>query len=82
MECKLSVSRILSHSKDPGGDGLHITEIAFLLFTQPPPVNFSAFPNIYLNVAEIYRQGWLEESAQRLENVERSHLALASGKVR
>ena len=30
---------------------------------------------------EVNQQRWLEESGQRLENVDRTHLALASGKL-
>ena len=41
----------------------------------------AAFPKIYFNVAEISRRRWLEEGGQRLENVDRTHLVLASGKL-
>ena len=44
------------------GRGLHSTELAFLLLTQWTWVLFSAFPRNYFDVAEIYRQCWLEES--------------------
>ena len=40
-----------------------------------------SFSEIYFDVAEIYRQSQLEESGQRLENVNRTHLILASGKI-
>ena len=59
----------------------HITEVAFLLLTQRPPVRFSAFLKIYFNVAEIYRQRWLLKSGQRLENFDQTHVALARGKL-
>ena len=36
---------------------------------------------IYFDVAEIYRQRWLEESGHRLENVDQTHLVLVSGKL-
>ena len=39
--------------------GLHSTEVAFLVF-----------PKSYLDVVEIYRRYLLEESCQRLENVD------------
>ena len=39
------------------------------------------FPKIYFHVADIYQQRWLEESGPRLENVDRTHLELASGKL-
>ena len=39
------------------------------------------FPKIYYDVVEIYRWHRLEESQQRLENVDRTHLVLASGKL-
>ena len=41
----------------------------------------AAFPKIYFNVAEISRRRWLEEGGQRLENVDRTHLVLAAGKL-
>ena len=59
--------------------GLHCTEEANLLLTQQPRIRFSAFTKIYFDVAEIYRWHQLEESGQWLENVERTHLVLASG---
>ena len=34
--------------------------------------------NVIFSVAEIYRWRWLEESRQRLDNVDRTHLVLAS----
>ena len=40
-----------------------------------------AFPKIYCDVAEIYRWRWLEESGLRLENVDLTHVVLASGKL-
>ena len=49
-----------------------------MLLTQRPHVLISAFPKIYFDVAEIYEQHWLEESG--LENVNRTHLVLASVK--
>ena len=42
---------------------------------------FSAFSKIYFDVAEIYQRRWLEESGQKLENVEQTHLVLDSGKL-
>ena len=54
------------------------TEVASLLRTRRPWVRFLAFPKIYYNVAEIYQQSWLEETEQRLENVKRTHLVVAS----
>ena len=42
---------------------------------------FPAFPqNNFMDVAEVNQQRWFEESGQWLENVYRTHLALASGK--
>ena len=35
-----------------------------------------AFPKIHF---EIYRQRWLNESGQRLENIDQTHIVLASG---
>ena len=44
---------------------------------------FSAFSKIYYDVAEIYRWhgAWLEESRQRLKNVDLTYPVLASGKL-
>ena len=53
----------------------------FLLLTQRPRVWFSTLPKTYFDVAEIYQWRWLEESGQRLENVDPTHLGLASGKL-
>ena len=64
-----------------GRGELHSTEFAFLLLTQWLPVQFSAFPKIVFDVAEIYWWRWLEESGQRLENDDRTHLVLARGKL-
>ena len=52
-----------------------------MFLTQQPRVRFSAFPKIYFLIAEIYPCRWLEESGQRLLNVDRTHLVLASGKL-
>ena len=49
-----------------------------MLLTQ---VRFLAFPKIYFQVAEIYSRHWLEESGQRLDNIDRTNLVLASGKL-
>ena len=51
------------------------TELTFLLLTQ---FNSRLSPQNYFNVAEIYRQRWLEESGQKLENVNPTHLVPAS----
>ena len=53
---------------------LHGTEVAFLLLTR-------RFPKIDFDVAKIYQQRWVQESGQRLENVDPTHLVLASGKL-
>ena len=53
--------------------GMQSTEEAFLLLTHRSRVWFSAIPKTYFNVSEIYRQCWLE-------NVNPTHLVLASGK--
>ena len=49
--------------------GLHSTEVALLLLTQQPRVQFSTFMKVYFHVAKIYRQRRLEEIGQRLGNV-------------
>ena len=55
--------------KEVGEGELHSTEVAFLLLTQWPLVRFS-FMKLYFNVVENYRRCWLEESGQRLKNVD------------
>ena len=60
---------------------LQSTEEAFLASHPAALVRFSAFLKIYFDAAEIYRQRWLEERGQRLENVNQTHLVLASGKL-
>ena len=65
----------------PGTLRLLVTNNAFrglhgTLLTQKPRVRFSAFTKIYLDVAEIYRWRWLEESGQRLDNANQIHLVL------
>ena len=56
--------------------GLHSTEVAFLLLTRRHWVPFLAFPKIYFDVADIYRQRRL------VENNDGTHLVLlASGKL-
>ena len=62
----------------------HSIEVTYLLLTQQPLVRFPAFP-IFLrgkiiNVSEVNQWRCLEESGQWLENVDRTHLVLASGK--
>ena len=37
-------------------------------------------PQIYFDFADIFCQCWSEESRQRIENVDQTHLVLASGK--
>ena len=64
--------------------GLHSTEVAYLLLTQHPRVQFPAFPKKFrlkgkINyVAEINQQRRLVESGQWLENVDWTHLVLAT----
>ena len=43
-----------------------------MLLAQQPRVQFSAFQKIYFDVAKIYQQRWLDESEQRLENVDQA----------
>ena len=58
--------------------GLHGTEVTYLLLTQHPLGSILGIPNNFsLDAAEIYR--W--HSGQRLDNVNRTHLVLASGKL-
>ena len=39
------------------------------------------FEEKIINVAEVNSQHWLEESGQWLDNVDQTHLVLASGKL-
>ena len=55
------------------GWGLQSTEVAYLLLTQQPRVQFPAFQKKLrgkiIKVAEVNQRHWLEESGQWLENV-------------
>ena len=48
--------------------------------TQMPQDCFPAFTIFFVDVAEVYTRNCLEESGQFLENVDPTHLVLASGK--
>ena len=52
--------------------GLHSTEVTFVLLAQQPRVQYLAFQKIHFDVAKIYHQRWLDESEQRLENVDQA----------
>ena len=62
---------------------LHSTEVAYLLLTSSSGFdsqhsqNFFRRKIIKLAVVSLWR--WLEESGQRLENADRTHLVLACG---
>ena len=48
-------------------------------------IGFPAFPKFFqkgkiIDVAQVNQRRWLEESGQWLENVDRTHLVLATGK--
>ena len=66
-------------SKDFYRRGLHGTEEEYLLGLIPrvPEKNFRGK---IIDVAEVNQQHWIEERGQWLENVDRTHLVLASGK--
>ena len=56
-----------------------------MLLIQQPCVRFPAFPEKFAEekiivIAEVNLQRWLEKSRQCLENVDPTHLVLASGK--
>ena len=56
--------------------GLYSTMVAFFLLTQRPLIWFLVLPKIfYFEVTEIYWWRLLEESGQRLENVDQTHQA-------
>ena len=52
-----------------------------MLLTQQPGVRFSAFPRIRLLMLLRFFDGTAYNSGQRLENVNRTHLLPASGKL-
>ena len=58
---------------------LHSTEVAYLLLTQQPWVRFSPYLRIFLLMLLRFMD-WIE-SGQRLDNVNGTHLVLASGKL-
>ena len=58
------------------GEGLHSTEVAFL-----PRVEFSAYLRIFLLMVISFTAGTALNSGQRLDNVNQTHLALASDKL-
>ena len=43
-----------------------------MLLAQQPRVQYLAFQKIHFDVAKIYHQRWLDESEQRLENVDQA----------
>ena len=51
-----------------------------MLLTQEPQVQFGFSEEFFLDVTEVYQRRWLEQSGQWLENVDRTHLVLGSGK--
>ena len=54
-------------------EGLPGTEVALSSFsTRGPGFDSRHSPTIYLNVAEISQRLWLEESGQKLDNVDRT----------
>ena len=54
--------------------------LACLLPDPAAPVSIPSIQGEMINVAEVNQRLWLEESGQRLENVDRTHLELASGR--
>ena len=60
---------------------VHSTEVAFLILTQLQIIMGWMLLKIYFDAAEIYRWCWLEESGQRIEKVDQTHLVLASGRL-
>ena len=63
------------------GDGQHGREVAHLLLTQQPRVQFLAYPNFFLLMLLRFIYGTAQNSGQRLHNVKGTHLVLASGKL-
>ena len=69
-----------------GGGGRIAQRLAYLLPSTPVPGSMPSIPNKIseikiFNVAEVNQQCCLEESGQWLENVNQTHLVLASGKL-
>ena len=64
----------------PGG-GLHSREVAYLLLTQQPWVQFLAFPRIFLLMLFRFIDSAALNKGQRFDNVNRFDLVLASGKL-
>ena len=64
-----------------GGGGLHKAEVAYLLLTQQPQARFSAFSRLFLLMLLRLIDGTAYNSGQRLDNVDRTHLVLVSGKL-
>ena len=57
------------------------TEVAYLLLTQQHWVQFLAFPRIFLLMLLTFIDWTAQNSGQRLDNVNKTHLVLASGKL-
>ena len=62
-------------------EGLHSTEVAYLLLIQQPRVQFLAFPRIFLFMLLRFIDGTAKNSGQRLDNVKQTNLELASSKL-
>ena len=61
--------------------GLHSTKVAYLPLTQQPQVWFSAFPRIFLLILLRFIGSTAWNTGQMLDNVNRTYLVLASGKL-
>ena len=62
----------------PGGE-LHSSEVAYLLLTQQPRVHLSGNLSMFLLMFVRFIDGTAQNSGQRLDNVNRPHLVVASG---
>ena len=63
------------------GKGLRSTEVAYLLLSQQPRVQFSVSPRIFLLMLLRFIDGTAYNSGQRHDNVNPTHLVLASGNL-
>ena len=63
---------------------LHNTDVTYLLLNTKPRIQYQQsqifFRGIIIKVSKVNQLCGLEESGQRLENVDQTHLVLASGK--
>ena len=80
----LSTQGLIKNPKPAqGGSPSPLASLGGCILTSHPAAQglILAFPKIHFDIDEIYRQRWLNESGQRLENIDQTHIVLASGKL-